>query len=118
MASLNLAKTLQNPLKEMQLVRRGLQAVDIETFLMKEDIIVKDILTKLAIPASTYFSKKKNQQPLDSYTTEKFMRLISVIKLATDVLGKAMAKQWLNKIVPSLGNEIPLSLLDTEIGHR
>jgi len=118
MSAQTLLNTLRDPIKEMRLVRNGLETKVIESFLTKEDILVKDILKRLDIPASTYFLKKKNHQLLDSHTTEKFVRLISIIKMATDILGKTEAKQWIYRSVPSLGNEAPLNLLDTEVGHR
>lgn len=38
--------------------------------------------------------------------------------MAAEILGKSETKNWLYKKIPSLGNEVPLSLLDTEVGHR
>lgn len=113
-----LLKDLKDPIKEMSLIRRGLEVIVIESFLAKKNIVVKDILKRLQIPASTYFSKKKNHQPLDAYTTEKFIRLISVIKMASDILGVEEARYWIYRNIPSLGNQAPVNLLDTEIGHR
>ena len=55
---------------------------------------------------------------LDAHTTEKFVRLISVMDLATTTLGAAEGREWIYRKIPSLGNEIPLNLLDTEVGHR
>ncbi len=118
MATQNLFSALQDPIKEMRLIRSGLETKVIESFLKKEKILVTDILVRLDIPPSTYFAKKKNHQPLDTYTTEKFIRLVSVIKMAADILGKTEAKNWIYRSIPSLGNEAPLDLLDTEVGHR
>lgn len=114
----HLIADLKDPMKEMGLVRSGLKTDIIESFLVTEDLLVTDILERLHISSSTYFSKKKNRQPLDAYTTEKFIRLISVLVMASEILGKTEAKQWIYKNVPSLGNEIPISMLDTEVGHR
>lgn len=114
----NLLSDLKDPLKEMRLIRGGLKPETIESFLTMEDFLVKDILGRLHIPSSTYFSKKKNQQSLDSYTTEKFIRLINVLIMASEILGKVEAKHWMYRDVPSLGNQAPINLLDTEVGHR
>jgi len=114
----NLLNDLKDPFKEMNLIREGLETEVIESFLAKENFFVKDILEKLHIPSSTYFSKKKQQQPLDTYTTEKFVRLITVFMMASELLGKAEAKNWIYRNVPSLGNQAPINLLDTEVGHR
>lgn len=114
----NLLNDLKDPLKEMGLIRDGLKIGVVESFLAKENLLVKDVLEKLYIPSSTYFSKKKNHQPLDAYTSEKFVRLISVLTMASSILGKEEAKNWIYRSIPSLGNQAPLNLLDTEVGHR
>src|SRR5579872_842084 len=114
----HLLDKLKDPKKEMGLVRNGLQANLVESFLIREDLSVKDVLKRLDIPSSTYFAKKKRHKALDAYSSEKFIRLISVITSATEILGKAEAKNWLYRKIPSLGNELPINLLDTEAGHR
>jgi len=115
----NLLNDLKNPIKEMGLIRSGLETNIIESFLADENFLVKDILARLDISSSTYFSKKKNHQPLDAYTTEKFIRLITVFLEASEILdGKEEARRWIYSDIPSLGNQAPIDLLDTEVGHR
>jgi putative toxin-antitoxin system antitoxin component (TIGR02293 family) len=114
----NLLSDLKDPFKEMRLIRDGLEPKVIESFLDKEDFLVKDTLEKLHISPSTYFSKKKNDKPLDIYTTEKFVRLITLFIMASEILGKIEAKSWIYRNIPSLGNQAPITLLDTEVGHR
>lgn len=113
-----LIEKLQDPQQEITLIRQGIKTNDIESFLHQRDLPVKDILSKLAIPSSTYFARKKNHKRLDACTSEKFIRLISVMELAIKILGKVEAKKWLYREIPSLGNAVPLNLLDTETGHR
>lgn len=115
---MNLLLQLKDPKKEVSLTWKGLKASVIKAFLAQEGFLVKDVLVRLGIPASTYFGKKKSQKALDAYTTEKFIRLILVMVKASKILGEAEAKNWLYKAIPSLGNEVPLDLLDTEAGHR
>ena len=114
----HLMTDLKDPMKEMNHIRNGLKTNVIDFFLQQEDFPVKDILKRLHISSSTYFAKKKNHQPLDAAATEKFIRLITITLLAIELLGKAEARNWLYRKVPSLGNEMPLNLLDTETGHR
>jgi putative toxin-antitoxin system antitoxin component (TIGR02293 family) len=114
----NLLNDLKDPFKEIRLIRSGLKPEVIESFLVKENFLVTDILERLRIPFSTYFSKKKNHQSLDTYTTEKFVRLITVLTMASDILGKVEAKNWMYRDIPSLGNQAPINLLDTEAGHH
>lgn len=113
-----LLRELKDPKREIELVRSGLKTSDVEPFLAEQHLAVKDVLDRLDIPASTYFSKKKNHQALDAYTTEKFIRLISVIVLADKILGRNEGREWVQRKIPSLANDIPLNLLDTEVGHR
>lgn len=113
-----LLNELKQPKKEINIIREGIPVYVVESFLEQESLPVKEILERLAIPASTYFAKKKNHKALDSYTTEKFLRLISVTTMADTILGKTKAKDWLHNPVPALGNEAPLDLLDTETGHQ
>jgi putative toxin-antitoxin system antitoxin component (TIGR02293 family) len=112
-----LLETFEDPFKEMHLIRTGMGADLVKAFLDREKMPVKDTLLKLDIPVSTFFSKK-GREVLDSYSTEKFVRLFSTLLLASKILGKDQAKTWLYEKIPSLGNEVPISLLDTETGHR
>jgi len=113
-----LINKLKDPQKEITLVRDGLNTTVIELFLDQQNLAIKDVLERLSIPSSTYFAKKKTHKNLDAYTSEKFIRLISTMEMASQILGKEEAKNWLYRKIPSLGNEIPLNLLDTEAGHR
>lgn len=113
-----LLKELSDPINEVDTVRAGLKTTVIDSFLETEQLVVKDVLARLDIPASTYFAKKKNHLPLDSHSTEKFIRLITVVDIASKILGAKEAHDWIFRQIPSLGNEEPINLLDTEAGHR
>lgn len=49
---------------------------------------------------------------------KRLLRIFSVIRLASDVMGESEARIWLFRKVPSLDNEMPINLLDTEVGHQ
>ena len=107
-----------DPIKEIEIVRKGINPELIENFLNSQSFVVKDVLSRLKITTSTYFAKKKDHKLLDSGSTEKFLRLFSVVKNAEEILGSQEAKSWLYIKIPSLGDQIPMDLLDTEAGHR
>lgn len=107
-----------DPIKEIEIIRNGITPQVIEKFLRPQNYVMQDILTRLHIAISTYKSKKSKQEALDSAASEKLMRLFSVIRNANDVLGKNQTKEWLYREVTSLGNQRPIDLLDTEVGHR
>jgi putative toxin-antitoxin system antitoxin component (TIGR02293 family) len=113
-----LINCLNDPLTEIETIRKGIQPDVIEQFLQDQSFVVKDVLNRLQITHSTYFAKKKDHKRLDSSSTEKFFRLISIVQLASEILGKAEAKHWLYQKIASLGEQIPMDLLDTEAGHR
>lgn len=113
-----LLKELKDSQKEIDIIRSGLKTTVVDSFLEEQHFAVKDVLERLDIPASTYFAKKKKHQALDSHSTEKFIRLMSVTMLAMEIIGKETGREWIEHKVPSLGNQVPLNLLDTEAGHK
>jgi putative toxin-antitoxin system antitoxin component (TIGR02293 family) len=108
----------KDPIKEIEIIRKGINPELIENFLNDQSFVVKDVLSRLKITTSTYFAKKKDHKLLDSSSTEKFFRLISVVQNAQEILGNQEAKNWLYRKIPSLGDQVPMDLLDTETGHR
>lgn len=117
-SSEQLMNCFKDPIREIKTIREGIRPELIECFLNDQAFVVKDVLSRLKITTSTYFAKKKNHVRLDSTSTEKFIRLVSVVKNAEDIVGHDEAKNWLYSKIPSLGDQIPMDLLDTEAGHR
>jgi len=113
-----LMHSFQDPIQEIKTIREGINPELIEKFLSDQSFVVKDILSRLKITTSTYFAKKKDHKRLDPTSTEKFLRLFSVVQNAEKILGPKEAKNWLYRKIPSLGELIPIDLLDTEAGHR
>ena len=108
----------KDPIQEIQIIREGVNPELIDNFLNEQSFVVKDVLSRLKITTSTYFAKKKDHKLLDSSATEKFFRLISVLQNAQEILGSQEAKSWLYRKIPSLADQVPMDLLDTETGHR
>lgn len=108
----------KDPIEEIEIIRKGINPELIEDFLNDQSFVVKDVLSRLNITISTYFAKKKEHKLLDSGSTEKFLRLVSIVKIGQEILGNQEVKSWLYRTIPSLGDQIPMDLLDTEVGHR
>lgn len=108
----------KDPIKEIETIRKGINPELVENFLNDQSFVIKDVLSRLKITTSTYFAKKKEHKLLDSSSTEKFLRLISIVNNAQEILGDQEAKNWLYRKIPSLDDQIPMDLLDTETGHR
>src|SRR5471030_1563449 len=90
----------KDPIKEIKTIREGINPQLIEDFLNDQSFVVKDVLSRLKITSSTYFAKKKDHKRLDSSSTEKFLRLFSVVQIAEEILGNKEAKQWLYRKIP------------------
>lgn len=114
-----LYREIDDPQKEITLVREGIGIRLAEIFLEENSFATKDILRSLDISASTFFSKAKNKKArLNRDMTEKFVRLIQVMKHARKIIGNTDGRAWLYREIPSLGNQRPVDLLDTEPGHK
>lgn len=54
-----LMKCFKDPILEIKAIREGINPELVEEFLNNQSFVVKDVLGRLQIPASTYFAKKK-----------------------------------------------------------
>jgi putative toxin-antitoxin system antitoxin component (TIGR02293 family) len=114
----NLYNLISNPQEELELVRKGVKPAAIDAFMKEQEFSTNDVLERLKISRTTYFSRKKFKRNLDSAMTERLLRLVQVMKKAKKVLGHLEARAWVYRAIPSLGNQRPMDLLDTEPGHR
>jgi putative toxin-antitoxin system antitoxin component (TIGR02293 family) len=72
----------------------------------------------LGIPTRTMARRKENQQ-LTSVESDRLYRVAWVFAFTVDVLGDIdKARTWLKSPNRGLGGEVPLTLLDTDIGAR
>jgi putative toxin-antitoxin system antitoxin component (TIGR02293 family) len=73
----------------------------------------------VGLSPSTAKRKLAKDETLDARVTERLTRIGAVEKLAEDTFGDpALASEWLRTRNVGLGDEPPLSMLDTEIGCR
>lgn len=73
----------------------------------------------IGLSSSTAKRKLARDETLDPLMTERLIRLGAIERLAEDTFGDAeLASAWLQTGNLGLGNETPLSLLDTEVGCR
>lgn len=73
----------------------------------------------IGLSSSTAKRKLARDEALDPLMTERLTRLGAIERLAEETFGDAdLASEWLQASNLGLGNETPLSMLDTEIGCR
>jgi len=98
-------------------LRTGLPYRALERLLAASKLPQGDVLRVVALATRTYHRRKK-QKLLSSQESDRLYRLARILAIAEDVLGnREKAVRWLTKPSRVLG-EVPLNLLDTEIGTR
>ena len=98
--------------------RKGLPSSDYLPFLSEKDFFsLKDWANILHVSERTLQRYKQNKMKFDSSLSEKFLEILVILKIGTDVFGdKVKFKSWLNTKNLSLGGSKPKELLDTNFG--
>jgi putative toxin-antitoxin system antitoxin component (TIGR02293 family) len=99
-------------------LREGLPYGSLEAVASKFGIARDEISAALHLPARTIARRKKAAR-LPADESDRLFRLARIAAEAARVLGsEEKAARWLHEGNRALGGEIPLALLDTEIGAR
>lgn len=99
-------------------VRKGLPFSAFEAVSKHLEISPQHITTVLGIPPRTV-ARRKAARHLTPQESDRLYRLARAISQAVDVLGTIdKARVWLKTPNRALGGEMPLDLLDTDIGAR
>jgi putative toxin-antitoxin system antitoxin component (TIGR02293 family) len=99
-------------------VVKGLPFSAFEAVQKEIDLPQNQLSSILGIPTRTMARRKENQQ-LTSVESDRLYRVARVFVFTVDVLGDLeKARTWLKSPNRGLGGEIPLTLLDTDIGAR
>jgi putative toxin-antitoxin system antitoxin component (TIGR02293 family) len=99
-------------------LRSGLPYGVLEALARDFQLELKELAPILDIPWTTLMRRRraKRFRPDES---DRLYRLAHIVAMATDVLeDKERASRWLRKPNRALGGEVPLRLLDTEVGAR
>jgi len=99
-------------------IRAGLPFAAVEALMSDFDINREELETTLTLPLRT-FARRKKENRLRTDESDRLVRLANVAAKAAAVLGeKRKAARWLHRPNRALGNRVPLSLLDTDLGAR
>lgn len=78
----------------------------------------KDLGAVLAVPERT-LARRKRQRRLRPDESDRLVRLARIAAHAEDVLGsREKASAWLHEPNRALGNDAPVTRLDTDLGVR
>jgi putative toxin-antitoxin system antitoxin component (TIGR02293 family) len=114
------ARTSRKPLavRLRSAVREGLPFSAFESVATQIGLPPLQLTALLGIPNRT-MARRKTEQQLTPQESDRLFRLARSFAQVVEVLGsRDKARVWLRTPNRALGGEIPLDLLDTEIGSR
>lgn len=98
--------------------RSGLPYSSLASITRMLDISAESLASALALPKRT-LARRKTESKLTAIESDRVLRLARVVAAAVDVLGSgSKASRWLQRPNRALGNETPLSQMDTDAGVR
>ena len=107
-----------SPREIRAVLRKGLPFSTLESFRKHADLSLPELTAILGIPERT-LARRKESKHLTPAESDRLYRVARALAHAQSVLGDDVkATTWLKHANRALGDEIPLSLLDTEFGAR
>jgi putative toxin-antitoxin system antitoxin component (TIGR02293 family) len=105
-----------NELRET--VGAGLPYASLEAVMVKFGLASGEAASALHLPQRT-FARRKKERKLRADESDRLLRLARLGAHAAYVLGsEEKAARWLRSPNRALGNEVPLALLESDIGAR
>lgn len=99
-------------------VRSGLPVAALNSLMACLQLSRDELSHVLSVPQRT-LTRRRQEERLTAVESDRLVRLARVAHHAIDVLGTTTkATSWLRTPNRALGGEIPMTLLDTEIGSR
>lgn len=100
-------------------MRKGTPARTVREIAANLGISQDKLFDLLRLPRSTVKGRISSDGKLSATEQDRVYRAEKVLSRALHVLeDDAAAKAWLNQANRSLGGEVPLALLDTEVGYE
>ncbi len=102
----------------LHIARRGIPKSNLEVVRKNTGLGVQQLSRVLHITPRA-LQKKSAVDLLDSYVSEKLLELGRLFARGKEVFGDTkLFSEWLGSPCRALGNEVPLSLLDTSFGFE
>lgn len=100
-------------------VRRGLPVRALDHLAQLLRVEGAELARVLGVSQRTLQRKAGAGEPLDPGVSDRLARVRRILDLATGVLGEqAKAALWLTSRSRALGGEVPLRMLDTDLGTQ
>src|SRR5436853_5076676 len=99
-------------------IKRGLPYRSLESVRERLRLSVPETASVLQMPPRT-MARRKQSRRLDIHESDRLYRIVRIAAQAFAVLGsEEKAATWLRRPNRALGGEIPIHLLDTDVGVR
>jgi len=107
-----------NKMERVIWIRKGLPYETVEVISERTNLPIKQILTILGVPQTTYNKKKRENDLLSGRDSEVILLLTELLDLGVSVFNNEKEKfhRWLKKPNISLGGVKPESLFDSVTG--
>lgn len=111
-------RTLPNATELRDRVRTGLPYQSLESIRERLNLSLPEAAIVLHIPLRT-LARRRHGRKLDADESDRLYRLARIAGQAVAVLGtEEKAATWLRRANRALNGEVPLGLLDTDLGAR
>lgn len=99
-------------------IREGFPRQVIDEVMERADLSLKELAAALDLSPRS-LQRRRRQARLARYESDRVYRLARIIALAKSSLGsRTLAARWLKRPNRALGGDVPLAVIDTEIGAR
>ena len=111
-------RTLPSPTELRDRVRTGLPYQSLESIRERLKLSLPETAVVLHVPLRT-LARRRQGRKLDADESDRLYRLARIAAQAVSVLGTdEKAAAWLRRPNRALNGELPLALLDTDLGSR
>lgn len=118
-AEKKLTDRLCGKLTQIEAIRRGVKYAAFTQIVDELDLADATVADFVGLTTRTLARRKAGREAFSPGVSERMLRLSRLYDLATDVFENSqLARAWLNTPNMVLQNQIPLSLIDTDVGAR
>lgn len=99
-------------------IREGFPFASLESVMDQFGLKREEVSWALDLPSRT-LARRKQEKRLSPGESDRLFRVVRIAVHASEVLGgKEQASRWLHTPNRALGGQMPLQLLDTDLGSR
>lgn len=107
---------VRTPEELKEWIREGLPFTSLEAVMRRFGLSRDEISSALDLPPRT-LARRKVERRLRPAESDRLFRLVRIVYRAAEVLGgEEKAARWLHTANRALGGQVPLELLDTDLG--